>query len=233
MAKKISKIPEHIAILMDGNRRWATEKGVPTLEGHRTSAENLELILEKAKDLGIKCLTLWAFSTENWNRSDEEKKYLFNLISEFSNRYYDKFIKQGVRFVHIGRKDRLDEKTLGVVEKFEQDTDFDTDCTVVLALDYGGHDELTRAFEKVQEQNLEITAANIEKNLDTADLPQIDLIIRTGGEVRLSGFMAWQSAYAELMFMDKYFPDFTTEDLETAVKEFSNRERRFGGDSNK
>lgn len=140
MKKNELIIPEHVAILMDGNRRWAKEKGLPSLRGHKKSAENLEFILEKAKELDIKCLTLWAFSTENWNRSEEEKDYLFKLISEFSDKYFDKFVKQGVRFVHIGRKDRLDEKSLAVIEKFENDTNKDSSHTVVLALDYGGHD---------------------------------------------------------------------------------------------
>ncbi len=217
---------------MDGNRRWAHKHGVPTLQGHKKSAENLECILEKAQDLDIKCITLWAFSTENWNRSAEEKDYLFNLISEFSNRYFEKFVKKGVRFVHIGRKDRLDKRTLDVIQRFEEETNSNSQYTVVIAIDYGGQDEIIRAFSKLQEKDLPVTVENIENNLDTASLPQIDLIIRTGGEVRLSGFMAWQCAYAELMFFNKYFPDFTPEDLEYAVNEFSKRERRFGGDSN-
>lgn len=233
MVKNNTIIPEHIAIIMDGNRRWAKEKGLASFNGHKRSAENLEGIFMKAKELDIKCLTLWAFSTENWKRSKEEVDYLFNILSNFFDKHFEKFIQEDIHFVHLGRKDRLDKKTLNLIERLENETNSKSDHTVALAIDYGGHDELIRALSEMKTNNLEITSEHIENHLDTAGLPQIDLIVRTGGEKRLSGFMAWQVAYAELLFMDKYFPDFTPDDLEACVEEFSKRERRFGGDSNK
>lgn len=222
-------IPQHVAIIMDGNRRWAKEKGLPAFEGHRKGADAFEKLIEKAKDLGIKCLSTWAFSTENWKRSKEEVDALFSLIESALEKYGNRCIKEKVRFLHIGRKDRIPAKLRNAIEKLEKKTEEFTNSTLVLAIDYGGHDEIIRTIEKLNNKGLEITPENIESNLDTANLPQIDYIIRTGGETRLSGFMSWQSAYAELYFTDTYFPAFSPEKFEEAIKEFSNRERRFGG----
>ncbi|MFZ2664221.1 MAG: polyprenyl diphosphate synthase [Patescibacteria group bacterium] len=227
--KNISSIPKHVAIIMDGNRRWAREKGFPSLEGHRKGADNFEKLAEKAKELGVLCFTGWAFSTENWKRSKQEVKYLFSLIEELAGRYKKKCQEKKTKFIHIGRKDRIPERTKAVIEDVEDSTKDFNDFTVAMGIDYGGHDEMLRVMEKIKEKGEEITPENIEKNLDTASLPQIDLIIRTGGEKRLSGFMSWQCAYAELYFTDTYFPDFGPKQLEEAIRDFSQRERRFGG----
>lgn len=215
---------------MDGNRRWSKKKGVDTFEGHRKSLENFENLMNEAKRLGIKCITVWAFSTENWKRSDEEVDFLFNLMPEFSKKYKKKFIKEEIRFVHLGRKDRVKKNIREILENFEEDTKNFSKHIVAVAVDYGGHDELIRAFEKMKEKGLEITEENIENSLDSSDLPRVDLIIRTAGEKRLSGFLSWQSAYSEIYFTKTYFPDFGPEELRKAVEDFSKRERKFGGD---
>ncbi len=222
-------LPQHIAIIMDGNRRWAKERGLPAFEGHRQGAIAFEKLVNKARDIGIKCISAWAFSTENWKRSKEEVSALFNIIEDMARKYIDKCGKEKVRFVHIGRKDRIPESLRKLITKAEEDTKQFTDFIITLAIDYGGHDELLRTFEKIKKENKEITSEEIENNLDTVVLPQIDYIIRTGGEKRLSGFMLWQCAYAELYFTDTYFPAFTPKKFEEAIEEFTRRERRFGG----
>jgi len=222
-------LPQHIATIMDGNRRWAKERGLPAFEGHRQGAIAFEKLVNKARDIGIKCISAWAFSTENWKRSKEEVSALFNIIEDMARKYIDKCGKEKVRFVHIGRKDRIPESLRKLITKAEEDTKQFTDFIITLAIDYGGHDELLRTFEKIKKENKEITSEEIENNLDTVVLPQIDYIIRTGGEKRLSGFMLWQCAYAELYFTDTYFPAFTPKKFEEAIEEFTRRERRFGG----
>jgi len=173
------------------------------------------------------------FSTENWKRSKEEVKYLFELMGDTVQDYRNKFLEEKSRFVHIGRKDRIPDKLRDRIINLEEQTKNFDDFTMCLAIDYGGHDELVRTVNHLKDSGIEINEENIEKNLDTAKLPKIDLIIRTGGEVRLSGFMSWQCAYAELFFTKTHFPDFSPEELKKAVEDFSHRERRFGGDSKK
>lgn len=222
-------LPKHVAIIMDGNRRWARAKGLPAFEGHRQGSIAFEKLVGKARKMGIKCLSTWAFSTENWKRSKEEVTMLFKLIESMARRYEDKCGKEKVRFVHLGRKDRIPTTLRDLILKAEKETKKFTDFTIALAIDYGGHDELIRTLDRIKKKGSKITPENIEKNLDTADIPQIDYIIRTGGEKRLSGFMSWQCAYAELYFTDTHFPAFTPNKFEDAIKEFSRRERRFGG----
>jgi undecaprenyl diphosphate synthase len=233
MTEKNKKIPTHIAIIPDGNRRWAKEHGLPSLEGHRRGANNFEHLIKKARELGIKYFTGWAFSTENWKRTQEENAYLFDLLRELAKKYKEEFIKEKMRFVHIGRKDRISDDIAKILQEFEEETKDFTDFTVAVAMDYGGHDELIRTIKKLEVKGLEPTKENIEANLDTKGIPMPDLIIRPGGELRLSGFMSWQCAYAEFYFPDVYFPDFGPEELEKAIDDYSERERRFGGDSKK
>lgn len=221
-------LPNHISIIMDGNRRWAKKRGLPSAEGHRQGSIAFESLMDYAKKIGLKCLSAWAFSTENWERSKEEIDYLFSLVRKEMERYKKKFIKEKIHFYHIGRKDRLPEDIRKVLEETEEATkDFD-DFIVALAVDYGGHDEITRTIKKLVDGNIEITPENIENNLDTAGLPKVDLIIRTGGEKRLSGYMPWQSKYAELYFSDTYFPNFGPKQLDEAIKDYNSRERRLG-----
>lgn len=225
------KIPQHIAIISDGNRRWAHSHHIFKLYGHKKGAENYERLIEACMKLGVNYLTGWAFSTENWKRSKEEVDYLFDMLRERAD-YYEKLCTDNeIRFIHLGRKDRLPQDLMTRATQVEEKTKHFTRFTFSAAMDYGGQDEIIRTFQKLKDQNLEFTVENFEKNADTMLLPNVDLIIRTGGEKRLSGYMLWQSAYAELYFTDKYLPDFGPKDLEKAVKEYGNRERRYGGDS--
>jgi undecaprenyl diphosphate synthase len=223
--------PKHIAFIVDGNRRWAEARGLPTLEGHRKGVEALERVLDAARERGIKCASAWVFSTENWTRSKDEVTYLFGLFRSFADKYKKKCMEEKIRFVHLGRKDRIEGDIKKVIEDLEESTKDFTDYTFALALDYGGHDELIRTLTKLKDKGLEITKENIEANLDTTSLPPVDLIIRTSGEQRLSGFLSWQCAYSELYFPKVTFPDFTPEELDKALEDYSQRERRFGGDS--
>jgi undecaprenyl diphosphate synthase len=226
-------VPKHIAIIPDGNRRWAKKRGLPTLEGHRQGALNFEKLLDKAKDLGVTAVTGWFFSTENWRRTEEENKYLFDLARQLTKQYKEKVLREGIRFVHLGRKDRIPADIVAELNELEEKTKHLTHFVVGVAMDYGGHDELLRTLQKLKDQNLEVNTTNIESNLDTKDMPMPDLIIRTGGEKRLSGFMSWQAEYAELYFAPEYFPDFSPKHLEEAIKNFGERDRRFGGNSTK
>lgn len=226
-------IPQHIAIIPDGNRRWARDKGLPDYMGHVKGAENFETLCDYAREKGVKCMTLWAFSTENWKRSENEIEKLFELVRGKTDHYKKLCTKKKMRFIHIGRKDRFPEDILQNLKETEELTRDYADFTIALAADYGGHDELVRTFQKLKANNLEITPENIENNLDTAGLPKLDLIIRPGGELRFSGFMPWQSEYAEYYFTPVYFPAFDSTELQKAIDSFAQRERRFGGNSAK
>jgi len=246
---EISKLPKHVAIIPDGNRRWAKEKGLPTFFGHKAGFEIAVKIAKKSRELGIHTLTLWAFSTENWNRTQEEKDYLFKLYAGMTDKYLKEAHREGVKIVHLGRKDRLPQELLKKVAQAEAETREYSNYYLNLALDYGGQDEILRAIKKFQ-ADLILGKVRIEdidqevgryhdkypyfllKNyLDTASqpYPYPDLIIRTSGEYRLSGYLLWQSAYSELYFEKKHFPDFTTKRFEAAIREYSERKRRFGG----
>jgi len=224
-------LPNHVAIILDGNRRWAKEKGLPTFEGHRRGLDQIIKIGKKARQMGIRVLTYWAFSTENWDRSKQEKEYLWQLFSEAIKKYLKEALKEQIRIVHIGRKDRLPVQLVTQLKDVEERTKTFEKYYLVIAMDYGGQDEIIRAINKMSNnviRNLSID--QFSQLLDTKNLPypNPDLIIRPGKEIRLSGFMAWQSAYAELIFVNKHMPDFTADDFENCVKEYMNRQRRFG-----
>lgn len=221
-----NKIPNHIAIIADGNRRWAKDRSLPPFEGHRRGFENIKALSKKAKQLGVKIITFWVFSTENWKRTKEEVGYLMNLGEKIIDVQMKEAIEEETRIVHIGRKDRLPEVLRKKIENAEEKTRGYSKYYFVIALDYGGHDEIERAVKKMKDTQTE----KIEDNLDTHVLPHPNpnLIIRTSGEIRLSGFMTWQSAYSEYYFSPLYFPDFGPEALEKAVLDYGERNRRFG-----
>ena len=226
-------IPTHVAVILDGNRRWAREKRLPTFEGHRRGFEKTVEIGKKARELGIKILTLWGFSTENWDRSKEEINYLMNLYETWIERNLKVAIKEQLRLIHLGRKDRLKESLRKKIITAEEKTKKFSKYYLCIGLDYGGRDEVLRAAQQSQNSNVKcqnLKEEMLEHYLDTKDLPQqdVDLIIRTGGEQRMSGFMMWQGAYAEYIFVDKYLPDFTPDDFEKCIEEYSKRQRRFG-----
>ncbi len=228
-----TNIPKHIAIIPDGNRRWARERGLPTFYGHQKGFNQSINLSKKARELGIKILTFWAFSTENWRRSEEEVNYLMQLYSQMIDKNLKVALDEKIRIIHIGRKDRIpDELRKKIIQAEDKTRDFNR-YYLVIALDYGGKDEILRAVKKIQ--NSKFKSQNLKEEdfnqfLDTRDLPypNPDLVIRTSGEIRTSGFMLWQTAYSEWIFYPKYFPDFTPKDLEKCIAEYTKRQRRFG-----
>ena len=222
----IKNIPKHIAIIPDGNRRWARKNNLPTFEGHRKGFDAIIGIARKSREMGIKILTVWAFSTENWNRSKSEIKYLMELYQIMIDKHLKEALKNKIRIVHLGRKDRLSPTLMNKIINAENKTKDFSDYYMCIALDYGGRDEILRAAKK---GNI-IDTNNMDSKLDTSVIPykDPDLVIRTGGEKRLSGFMLWQIAYSELMFVDKLLPDFSPDDFEECIKKYSQRNRRFG-----
>ena len=224
------QIPKHVVIIPDGNRRWAKGKGLTIIKGHEKSAkfENIKSLLEEANKLGVKYLSVWGFSTENWGRPAMEKQFLFGLmISNLDD--FKKYAKENnIRFRHLGRKDRLPRGVVSALNSLEDETKNCDGLKVQFLLDYGGRDEIIRAVRKILEEGGEIDEEKFKSYLDTAGMPDVELIIRTGGEKRLSGLMPFQASYAEIYFTDKYFPDFNPGDLSDAVKWFSERKRNFG-----
>lgn len=223
----------HLAIIPDGNRRWAKEKGLPIFRGHIKGFERIKELGKKVREIGIKVFTVWAFSTENWTRTKKETDYLMGIYEQWIDENLEQAIKDKIRIIHIGRKDRIPESLKKKIIEAEKKTTVFDQYFFVIGLDYGGRDEILRAATRIQNSELRIKNLNEEtfaQFLDTKDLPfpNPDLIIRTSGEQRTSGFMIWQGAYAEYMFVEKYLPDFTASDLEHCINQFQNRKRRFG-----
>ncbi|MGB9726603.1 MAG: polyprenyl diphosphate synthase [Minisyncoccia bacterium] len=226
-----SNFPQHIGILIDGNRRWAKEKGLPSFRGHLRGIQRVVEIIRYARKKGIKVLTLYGFSTENWKRSKEEVNYLMNLFTEFARRYAKEFHKLGIRFRQIGKRDRLPKTLMEEIIKAEKITKNNKEMVVNIALDYGGRDEIVRAIRKIVSKKLkpkEITEEVLMEYLDTEGLPDVDFVIRTSGEMRLSNFLPLQTTYAEFYFPKIYWPDFDKKQFDLALEEFTKRQRRFG-----
>jgi undecaprenyl diphosphate synthase len=226
----------HLAIIMDGNGRWATNRGWARLVGHRKGAERVREIVKAAPDLGIRWLTLYAFSTENWKRSTEEVLGLMAIFARYIEREADRLAKAGVRMRFIGDRSRLDPKLQRMRAGIEARTAGLDRLNLTVAINYGGRDEIVRAVRKIAEAAAQgildprhVTEAAFAERLDTGGLPDPDLVIRTSGETRTSNFLPWQAAYAEYEFSETLWPDFGPEELAAIVQRFSNRERRFGG----
>jgi undecaprenyl diphosphate synthase len=226
----------HLAIIMDGNGRWATNRGWARLVGHRKGAERVREIMRAAPDLGIRWLTLYAFSTENWKRSTEEVLGLMAIFARYIEREADRLAKAGVRMRFIGDRSRLDPKLQRMMAGIEARTAGLDRLNLTVAINYGGRDEIVRAVRKIAEAAAQgildprhVTEAAFAERLDTGGLPDPDLVIRTSGETRTSNFLPWQAAYAEYEFTETLWPDFGPEELAAIVQRFSNRERRFGG----
>jgi len=227
---------EHVAIIMDGNGRWATQKGWPRLVGHRKGAERVKEIVNAAPGLGIKYLTIYAFSTENWKRTTEEVLGLMAIFSRYIEREADRMAAESVRMRFIGDRSMLNPRLKRLQTSIEQRTAAYDRLNLTVGINYGGRDEITRAVRDIaravaggQVSPDQITEALISQHLDTADLPDPDLVIRTSGETRTSNFLPWQAAYAEYEFTDVLWPDFTARHLAEIVNNFGTRERRFGG----
>lgn len=224
------RVPSHIAIIPDGNRRWATSKGLAKTKGYsKVDYEHLENLIIEAKRIGVKYMSLWFFSTENWNRPKLEVNFLFNHFSKNVPKLLEGAIKNKIRIKHFGRKDRIPKEIANSLEILESKTKDFQDFTLILCIDYGGRDEIVRSVNKILESGVsKITEKDIVDNLDSCGIPDPDLIIRTSGERRLSGFMPFQSVYSEFYFADIHFPEFTSKELVKAIEDFSNRNRRFG-----
>ncbi len=221
-------LPDHLGIIMDGNRRWAKERGLPTLEGHRRGAQALKNIALAAKRKGIKTVTFFCFSTENWNRTKEEVDYLMNLIHEMFVSRMNELQKENIKIKVIGQKNRLPRQVAEEINIVEEETKNNSAMTMNLALSYGGRAEIVDAIKKIIASGINpdnITEDTVKKNLWTSD---VDLVIRTGGERRMSGFLLWQSAYSEFLFVNKYWPEFCENDLNAALEDYAARQRRFG-----
>ena len=226
----------HLAIIMDGNGRWATNRGWARLVGHRKGAERVREIVRVAPDLGIRWLTLYAFSTENWKRSTEEVLGLMAIFARYIEREADRLAKAGVRMRFIGDRSRLDPKLQRMMAGIEARTAGLDRLNLTVAINYGGRDEIVRAVRKIAEAAAQgildprhVTEAAFAERLDTGGLPDPDLVIRTSGETRTSNFLPWQAAYAEYEFTETLWPDFGPDELAAIVQRFSNRDRRFGG----
>ncbi len=220
--------PRHIAIIMDGNGRWAKARHLPRLAGHRRGVEVLRDVVRAAAHMGLEALTLYAFSSENWRRPEEEVGYLMNLMKQFIVADLEEFAKENVRLKIIGDYKAFKPDVVALIEKALARTAGNDGLMLAVALNYGAQDELVRAAKAAAASGT-ITAAAIEANLYTADMPPLDLVIRTSGEYRLSNFLLWQAAYAELHFTNVLWPDYTPAHLEEALADFARRERRFGG----
>lgn len=227
MSKEI--LPNHLAIIMDGNGRWAKEQGLNRTVGHEQGAKVVREITKHCSKLGIKYLTLYTFSTENWTRPKLEIEFLMKLLDRYFKSELEVYLENNVRFKAIGDIEKFSPKLKETIIDTEEKTKNCTGLTQVLALNYGSRDEITRAVKKLSEQNLQINEQNISANLDTAGMPDVDLLIRTSGELRLSNYLLWQIAYAEMFFTETYWPEFSTNELDDIISDFNKRERRFGG----
>ena len=228
-------LPKHIAIIMDGNRRWAKAKGKPSGFGHKEGAKVLEKIVRYANKIGIEHITVYAFSTENWKRAEEEVSTLMALFQSYLDDYSKRADSENIKVKIIGNRKGLSDKMVSSIEKCMERTKNNTGIVFNIALNYGGREELLNVTYKIAEdvkngklQPEEITEKDIEKYLYTAGQPDPDLLIRTSGEKRLSNFLPWQLSYSEFLFIDKNWPDFTEEDLDEAIIEYQKRTRKFG-----
>jgi undecaprenyl diphosphate synthase len=230
------KIPEHVAIILDGNGRWAKSKGLPRNAGHTAGAKNVETVCQAADELGIKYLTLYAFSTENWNRPEAEVDALMNLLESYLKNCIKTASKNNMRVRVIGEIGRLSEKFQNRIKELEEASSVNTGLNLTIAINYGSRDEMIRAMKNMMQDEKagsitidEVTPELFSSYLDTKELPDPDLLIRTSGEQRLSNYLLWQLAYSEFYFTDVAWPDFHKKELEQAVYAYNKRDRRFGG----
>lgn len=232
----IGAAPRHVAIIMDGNGRWAKARGAARTQGHSAGVEALRRTVEAAGDLKLPYLTVFGFSTENWGRPKEEVSALLELLRIYVGRDLDRLVRDGVKVRVIGERGSLAPDIRAIIERAEERTAHNSSLHLTIAFNYGAQDEIVRAVHRVADDVAagrlapsEVTAESFALRLDTAGLPPLDLLIRTSGEKRLSNFMLWQAAYAELVFLDDLWPDFGRAQLERAITDFRRRDRRFGG----
>lgn len=223
-----STVPACIGIILDGNRRWAKENGLPSFEGHQRGMDNIEPIARAARTVGIRHMIVYAFSTENWNRSKEEVSYLLDIFEKMARERLATLREEGVAVRFIGQKERFPESLQGAMREAEDKNPENPACTLWICISYGGRAEIAQAAQAAAQANEPISEESLAKHLWTSGMPDPDLIIRTGGEKRISNFLLWQGAYSELFFIEPYWPAFTKSDLEAVLKEYAERERRLG-----
>lgn len=232
MSKATSKLPTHVGVIMDGNRRWARAHGLDTFEGHRRGYQNLkDLALYALLEKKVPFVSAYVFSTENWSRAEDEVGYLMKLVIKAFTDYLDDFHKNNIRVVVMGQRQKLSKDVLKAIENAEATTKNNTGGTLVACFNYGGHAEIVDAAKKIAEQKInpaEVTEELFGQMLYHPEVPPVDLIIRTSGEQRISGFQLWRASYSELLFMDKHWPDFDKSDIDAALEEYSRRQRRYG-----
>lgn len=230
-ANSQGEIPEHIGLILDGNRRWAKQRGVPTLEGHRQGAEAFKNVALAAFQRGVKYVSAYTFSTENWQRTEEEVGYLMKLLIKAVEKHLSTFHNAGIRVVVLGRREGLTGSVLKAIEKTESTTAGNTNGTLALCFNYGGKAELVDAVRRIIDEGVSsdaVTPELLQQYVYYPEVPEIDLLIRTSGERRTSGFMLWRSEYAELYFTDAMWPDFDAQALDAALQDYAARKRRFG-----
>lgn len=228
MRQSETTTPRHVGLILDGNRRWAKENGLPKLKGHQAGYENLKDIVKHGFDQGVEFISAYIFSTENWNRTKQEVTYLMDLALNLAVNEVDELHKENIKVRFLGSQDKLSQKLIKAIASAEAKTSKNTRGTVALCFNYGGQQEIVDAAEHAINSGENLSIQSIENHLYASDVPPVDLVIRTSGEQRLSNFMLWRIAYAELYFAKKHWPAFTTEDFDTALDEYASRQRRFG-----
>lgn len=226
-----SLLPNHLGFILDGNRRWAKSRGLASLKGHQKGAENLRLIANEALSLGVKNLSVYLFSTENWQRTKEEVGYLMRLIVKFLDKYVDELVEKEVRLVFVGSRVGLPKYVLDSIDKAVNKTKHFKDKKFAVCINYGGQQEIVDAAKKMLKNKIDpdtLTPKKLSEFLYAPELPPLDLVVRTSGEFRMSGYMLYRAAYAEMMFIDKKWPDFSKQDLRLVLQQFAERQRRFG-----
>lgn len=218
-------LPKHLGFIVDGNRRWARERGLPTLEGHRRGIELVADIAEECHKQGVKIVSFYIFSTENWNRSKEEVEYLMDLVEKCLKKFIKRCLKTDTKIAILGTKERLSDRLKEAVKEAEEKTRECKENILGLCFNYGGKQEIVDAANKIEG---EVTIEKLEANLYHPEVPALDMVIRTSGEQRISGFMLWRMAYSEMLFLDKKWPDMAREDVGLILGEFAGRQRRFG-----
>lgn len=226
-----ARVPQHIAIIMDGNRRWARERGLPVVEGHRRASERIFDLCEMVAARGIPYVTVYAFSTENWKRAQDEVGFLMSLLERFLNVQVKRLHEAGFRVKFLGSREGVDAKLVRGIERAEELTQNNARLTINICFNYGARPDLIEAVRGIVREGVpadQIDESVIESHLMTAGLPPVDLVLRTSGEQRLSNFLLWEVAYAELMFLDCYWPDFGETEMDEALAEYGRRQRRYG-----
>lgn len=227
-----SAVPRHIGYILDGNRRWAKKHGLPTYEGHLAGYNALQEVIDATSDAGVEFISFYTFSTQNWNRAEEEVRGIMSLIRRLFKSDIKQLVKKGYRVVVLGSRDGLPDDINQYIDQAEEASKDGTRATLAVCFNYGGQEEIVRAAQRLIEQQKssdEITLESFAESLDHPEVPPCDLIVRTSGELRLSDFMLWRSAYSEFMFLEKFWPEMTSDDVHAILEEYSRRGRRFGG----